>query len=103
MGKKARIHAVEARCQVLEAELRAAVAEKEAREAELSALAAQYNVVHELFARIVENERTITIDATNDLPEGKLHWEGVQTEAGSTEITIWFEPAKTTEPQEAGT
>jgi hypothetical protein len=60
----------------------------------LEKVQAEYAIVREILVRLVEQKRTISFDFTDEIPDGMIKWDTVQTESGSREMTVWYEPLK---------
>jgi hypothetical protein len=50
-----------------------------------------FSVLKEIFTRLVEQERTISFDVVDEIPDGLIRWDTVQTEVGSKQMTVWYE------------
>jgi hypothetical protein len=51
----------------------------------------EYATVREIFIRLVEEKRTISFNWKPEVPDGTIKWDTMETEAGSKEMTVWFE------------
>jgi hypothetical protein len=51
----------------------------DAYQAELAQIRYELIVTRELLSRIVEQQRTITFDVIEPMPEGQLRWDSVET------------------------
>lgn len=56
----------------------------------IAELRREFAILQEILVRVVEAQRTITIDFVDEIPDGQIVWDTVQTESGSKQMTIWF-------------
>jgi hypothetical protein len=50
----------------------------------------RFSVLHEIVVRLVEQKRVIEFDFLDEIPDGRIVWDTVQTEAGTKQMSIWF-------------
>ena len=52
------------------------------------------SLLRDFLCRILERDRTITLNLDTPREPGMVRWEGAMTPTGSRQITLWFEPAQ---------
>jgi hypothetical protein len=50
----------------------------------------EFAIIQEILVRIVESQRTISFNFLDEIPDGRIVWDTVKTEAGTKEMTVWF-------------
>lgn len=65
--------------------------EHEAVLRDYQALREQFTTMHEVFGRTIQAIRSISFDASEPVVTGEIKWAQVRTEAGTTEMSVWFE------------
>lgn len=53
-------------------------------------LKSDFAVIQEILVRIVEQQRSISFDFLDEIPDGRIMWDTVRTEAGTRQMTVWF-------------
>lgn len=51
------------------------------------------SLLRDFLCRILERDRTITLNLDVPREPGMVRWEGAVTPSGSRQVTLWFEPS----------